>query len=345
MLRQYSRQIAMLLMFLSGFLLLSYSWNSAVLSPLLELPEPELVVEETLEDEEETPVRSLKGAKVENDYRTCLVKAIEADRITAQQRFTGRSRVLLGIGFCPGMPFPDIVNGCLMRHSILTHADMHTYKMGRFGERKFFLRPSLPLGDKCVLLTIGIGGDSDVEEQFSKAHPGCRLFGIEPSRDQLADFPRLGTVIPFAVGVRDGQANLTVREGTAYISKTLHIRALPSLMDEYIHSRWVPYGTIDIEGFEYGILDAFREGQPLYEANTRICVLDAELHKLDGTPKGEDFAKFALQFFRESDFLPIHANDFLDKHRKATFLDTGDPDCRRFFPAGNFLTSLAQPAA
>ena len=78
---------------------------------------------------------------------------------------------------------------------------MDKFRMGRFGEDKVFLplKSSFPQNE-CNWITVGIGGDDQVERLFKEKYPDCRVFGVEASPDQYAHFDIYGTVIPFGVG-------------------------------------------------------------------------------------------------------------------------------------------------
>jgi hypothetical protein len=74
--------------------------------------------------------------------------------------------------------------------------------MGRFGEVKYFLpmREHVTNENNCTWLTIGIGGDDQVEKEFKRKYPHCQVYGVEPSDDQYAQFEKYGRVLPIAVG-------------------------------------------------------------------------------------------------------------------------------------------------
>ena len=83
----------------------------------------------------------------------------------------------------------------------LPRSEADAFKMGRFGEKKIFL----PMRDgynqnNCVWITVGIGGDDLVERLFKEKYPGCKLYGVEASPDQYAEFQKYGQVIPHGVG-------------------------------------------------------------------------------------------------------------------------------------------------
>jgi hypothetical protein len=116
--------------------------------------------------------------------------------------------------------FLPIIQNCIYDHNpALNDTDEFIQlHMGRYGEIKYFLpmvetsrwcikcecltKLNICRNATCNWLTIGIGGDSQVEKEFKSIYPHCNLFGIEPgAEDQYADFPKYGTVLPIAVGM------------------------------------------------------------------------------------------------------------------------------------------------
>lgn len=214
--------------------------------------------------------------------------------------------------------------------SSMPKVEWEKFRMGRYGEDKVFA-PMKPEFDEneCKWLTVGIGGDSQVEKLFHTKYPGCQLFGVEASEDQYAQFKSYGTVIPYGVGVENGTFELTVREGRKYYKKEVQVLAMAELLDAYLGTRKVHYMTIDIEGFEYFILEALIGGQKLSEQGVAFCQIDAELHHQSNSPT---YLKEFLKKFDsdESDYIPIFAAPFL-KHQKITFLNFKEPECARAF--------------
>ncbi|KAE9548165.1 hypothetical protein FO519_008626 [Halicephalobus sp. NKZ332] len=210
------------------------------------------------------------------------------------------------------------------------------FKMGRFGENKVFIPMKSEFDEnKCNWITVGIGGDSQVEKLFHERYPGCKIFGVEASEDQYAEFKSYGTVIPYGVGVENGTFKLTVREGKNYYKKEVQVLAMSNLLDKYLGTRKVQYMTIDIEGFEYFILEALIGGQKLAEEGVVFCQIDAELHHQTG--KDTHLKEFLKKFDSdESDYLPIFTSPFLG-HQKVTFLNFKDPECAKAFNTQPFI--------
>ena len=73
--------------------------------------------------------------------------------------------------------------------------------MGRYDEDKVFV-PMNSNYDKnsCNWLTVGIGGDTNVEKEFKEKYPRCKIYGVEASPDQYLNFNDYGVVIPYGVG-------------------------------------------------------------------------------------------------------------------------------------------------
>uniref|UniRef100_A0AC35EYI7 Methyltransferase FkbM domain-containing protein n=1 Tax=Panagrolaimus sp. PS1159 TaxID=55785 RepID=A0AC35EYI7_9BILA len=144
--------------------------------------------------------------------------------------------------------------------------------MGRYDEDKVFLPLKTTFNQsKCTWLTVGIGGDDDVEKAFKEKYPKCQIFGIEASPDQYANFEKYGTVIPYGVGVTSENVTLTVRKIERYHNETIKVFAFSELLDNFVKSRLVHYMTIDIEGFEFGILEALLPSKKLYKEGITLC--------------------------------------------------------------------------
>lgn len=93
--------------------------------------------------------------------------------------------------------------------------------------------------------------------------------------------------------------------------------------------------TIDIEGFEYVILESLINGQKLASQGIVFCQIDAELHHQKG--KITHLKKFLEKYDSdESDYVPIFSQPFLS-HQKVTFLNFRDPECEKAFDVGMYL--------
>uniref|UniRef100_A0A914ZB09 Methyltransferase FkbM domain-containing protein n=1 Tax=Panagrolaimus superbus TaxID=310955 RepID=A0A914ZB09_9BILA len=146
------------------------------------------------------------------------------------------------------------------------------FRMGRLNEDKVFLpMKSTFIQQKCIWLTVGIGGDDKVEELFKKKYPACQIFGIEAESSQYANFDKYGTIIPYGVGVKNETTELILRTKTNYKQTKVEVLALPYLLDKFVQARQIHYMTIDIEGFEFGILEALLPQNKLYKENIVFC--------------------------------------------------------------------------
>uniref|UniRef100_A0A7E4ZZ52 Methyltransf_21 domain-containing protein n=1 Tax=Panagrellus redivivus TaxID=6233 RepID=A0A7E4ZZ52_PANRE len=181
--------------------------------------------------------------------------------------------------------------------------------MGRFNEKKVFLSlvKSSNATRNCIFLTIGIGGNIQVEKEFKQAYPECNVYGIEPRVSQISDFDKFGTVIPFAVGVKNATIDLMV--------------AMPTLLDAYLKTRFIHYATIDVEKAEFPILEA-----PLDKMSFQ---LDAELHGFH--PESMEIINLLkLYSSPESQYTFVVNFDFLH-HQKVTFVNVKNEMCREAF--------------
>uniref|UniRef100_A0A914YD84 Methyltransferase FkbM domain-containing protein n=1 Tax=Panagrolaimus superbus TaxID=310955 RepID=A0A914YD84_9BILA len=125
---------------------------------------------------------------------------------------------------------------------------------------------------------------------------------------------------------------LTVRTNTTYHEKKVKVYALSDLLDKFVKSRLVQYMTIDIEGFEYGILEALLRSKKLYNEGVTFCQIDAELHS-NRTKIQNILHKFDA---KDSPYLPIHSKKF-NIHEKVTWLNIEREECRQAFDINQFL--------
>lgn len=64
---------------------------------------------------------------------------------------------------------------------------------------------------------------------------------------------------------------MRLREGVNYVDKVIEIHPMYSILDKHIGSRLISFATLDIEGFEYTILDAFKYEQPIDTSDVQFC--------------------------------------------------------------------------
>ena len=75
------------------------------------------------------------------------------------------------------------------------------FAMGRMDEYKVFLPMKESFDPKsCRWMTIGVGGTDNAEKEFKAKYSQCKVFGVEPSPSQYANFEDYGTIIPYGVG-------------------------------------------------------------------------------------------------------------------------------------------------
>ena len=74
-------------------------------------------------------------------------------------------------------------------------------EQNRFYESKVFFPLKKNFNEShCTWITMGIGASTNIEVEFKKRYPQCKMYGIEASEDQFADFEDFGKVIPYGVG-------------------------------------------------------------------------------------------------------------------------------------------------
>uniref|UniRef100_A0A914R4M5 Methyltransferase FkbM domain-containing protein n=1 Tax=Panagrolaimus davidi TaxID=227884 RepID=A0A914R4M5_9BILA len=220
---------------------------------------------------------------------------------------------------------------------------MDNFSNSVLGEKKMFLPMSSDYSqEKCRWVTIGIGGVTAAEELFKEKYPKCSVFGIEPA--DAGNFSRIGKLIPYGVGLEDAETKLTILDKGKYISKTMKVVEFTKLLDEFVGSRFIHYLTIDIEGFEYGILRELINNGQFAKAGITICQIDAELHNPKFSNAHESIKKlnpvqFILDFLdNPSPYIPIFNVPYLKHpHQKVTFVNIVDAECLEAFNTESYF--------
>uniref|UniRef100_A0AC34F6Y5 Methyltransferase FkbM domain-containing protein n=1 Tax=Panagrolaimus sp. ES5 TaxID=591445 RepID=A0AC34F6Y5_9BILA len=196
--------------------------------------------------------------------------------------------------------------------------------------------PLVDVVDDCKWLTIGIGGVTLAEELFLKKYPYCSVYGADPA--DTGNFSKIGNLALFGVGTENSDIQLTVLANGSYVHKSTKVITLTKFMDEFMHSRFLHYLTIDIEGLEYLILQELVNNGKFAQDNITICQIDAELHnpKFPNAPeaiKNINPVKFILEFLNPlSPYIPIFNMPYLrHPHQKITFVNIVNPRCKRDF--------------
>uniref|UniRef100_A0A914YDL5 Methyltransferase FkbM domain-containing protein n=1 Tax=Panagrolaimus superbus TaxID=310955 RepID=A0A914YDL5_9BILA len=131
-----------------------------------------------------------------------------------------------------------------------------------------------------------------------------------------------------------------------YTEKEFKVLSLTTVLDEYIHSRFVHYLTIDIEGFEYKILEQLVGNGKFTKEKSGIvfCQIDAELHSpemhnIHSAVKNLNPVEFMLHFLQiSSPFIPIFNAPYAHyPHQKVTFINIENPECEAAFGFSLFL--------
>lgn len=71
--------------------------------------------------------------------------------------------------------------------------------------------------------------------------------------------------------MKSGSFNLTIRKNTSYKHEKVKVLALSDLLDKFVKTRFIQYMTIDIEGFEFGILEELLTGKELHKQGIVFC--------------------------------------------------------------------------
>uniref|UniRef100_A0AC34GCZ4 Methyltransferase FkbM domain-containing protein n=1 Tax=Panagrolaimus sp. ES5 TaxID=591445 RepID=A0AC34GCZ4_9BILA len=231
---------------------------------------------------------------------------------------------------------------CIKIHISIDETKMDNFENTLFEEKKMFI----PLQNKdereCKWLTIGVGEVTGAERKFKEMYPNCAVFGVEPDKNRQGNFSKIGKIMSFGVGLENTISDVVVLEKD-WVHRKSKVVSLPNLLDEYLHTRFVHYLTIDIEGFEYRILEALvsSNGKFVNEGIT-FCQIDAELHNIQmstvhSAVKDLNPVQFILDFLHDSSpYIPIFNVPYI-AHQKVTFINIKDQDCENAFKFSKYL--------
>ncbi len=98
-------------------------------------------------------------------------------------------------------------------------------------------------------------------------------------------------------------------------------------------SRVLEFATLDIEGFEYDMLNGLLESTGvLSKAGVIFCQLDVEFHTPSWKAKDFDFGRFFKGFLEQTNYVPVFAERFLKLHHKMILIYAGeDSSCHESF--------------
>lgn len=122
-----------------------------------------------------------------------------------------------------------------------------------------------------------------------------------------------------------------------YTEKNITVLPFLRLLDDYVGQRLVHYVTIDIEGFEYPLLDQIIPGKKLAVQGIAFCQIDVELHPVR-TDGNKSIKEFLQQFMVPgSNYLPIYHAQSLYNHHKVTFINIDRMECQKMFDITRYL--------
>uniref|UniRef100_A0A914WYL2 Methyltransferase FkbM domain-containing protein n=1 Tax=Plectus sambesii TaxID=2011161 RepID=A0A914WYL2_9BILA len=128
---------------------------------------------------------------------------------------------------------------------------------------------------------------------------------------------------------------MRIRQGTGYNNIKVRITPLLDVLDLRIGSRLIHFATLDIEGYEYAILNALKFGKKFDKAGVSFCQIDVELHSYANQAQamgtGFNFNEFWLDFLANSPYIPIKSDVTYFDHRKVTLINVADSVCRTLF--------------
>ncbi|VDM37728.1 unnamed protein product [Toxocara canis] len=139
---------------------------------------------------------------------------------------------------------------------------------------------------------------------------------------------------------KHGWPNSSPLSGTNDINYAFHF---VEVLDKYVGSRFIHFTTMDIEGFEYRILDQMEEGRYIHNQSVTFCQLDVELHdnvmqKLNSL---KNFNQYFRSFLMHSSYVPIVSTRFLT-HQKVTLINSQNQECEALFNFEQLLKPFAE---
>ncbi|CAJ0606344.1 unnamed protein product [Cylicocyclus nassatus] len=177
-----------------------------------------------------------------------------------------------------------------------------------------------------IIVTLGIGQDTNAEEALSKVLPKDSLFyGADPVRKINEDlFNKIGTFFPFAIGSRSRISNASVLINRTYVTRSVVHVELAYFLTEFIGFRVYDNLWIDIEGGEYELFPYFYRNGKLDEHGITLCQFNMEVHRPDEEQK-ELFRKFVLRILKDKRyafFRPVQG-----RHMRLYFLNYSEEHC------------------
>ena len=139
---------------------------------------------------------------------------------------------------------------------------------------------------------------------------------------------------------------LVFKESTGYTQKAVKVLSLLTILDEFLRTRFIHYLTINIEGFEYKVLEELVGDGRFAKAGVTFCQIDAELHypdfpKAHSEVRNINSVQFITHFLKNpSPYVPIFNAPYLSfPHQKVTFINIVHPECENAFKISKYFES------
>uniref|UniRef100_A0A914PGG7 BTB domain-containing protein n=1 Tax=Panagrolaimus davidi TaxID=227884 RepID=A0A914PGG7_9BILA len=164
---------------------------------------------------------------------------------------------------------------CLKKHISIKEKKMDKFK-GNNGTKEMFLPLIEKEDEECKWLTIGIDSSIKVESQFKEKYEKCKIFGADPYPPK--NFTSIGKLFSFGIDLDNTFNTAIVPINGSDVPKEVQVYSLPNLLINYIHSKTIYYLKMDIEGYEYKILESLVGNERYAHSGLVFCQISVNLH-------------------------------------------------------------------
>lgn len=249
----------------------------------------------------------------------------------------------------------DAIRGCIIQQLIdktpywdLLHLIINQCSRKYLGANVEYLKfrtdkKYLPFVDSshrpCVVVTIGVGNETIMEQGMREYYPQCEFYAADPIYEIGRVYENFGKLFTVAVDSHTQTKQLHIMgSNEQYEMRTVKAMSLGEFLKEKIRKKVIHFVSMDAEGSEYRLLPYLSSGGNFYSAfdsqneMVTICQMMIELHGplKDYEITTQKFEKMFLGFIASSPYVPLRAYSPGNHHRMLVF-NAMDPECSRIF--------------